>query len=236
MNFPHKNIFRIAHWIVVLSIPVFVGFGIIILSITPLYPRYEYAKESFPPDNYGWTQEQRLELALVAVAYLRRPEPAEEVIFMLEEQRLPGSDEPLYNEEEISHMIDVKLVADGLIERASLIAGAIAILGLIVLFWQPETRLLGYRAVRRGGMVLTLLLVGIGLFILIGWNTFFTLFHELLFPPDTWSFPLTDSLIRLFPNKFWFDYGTLTSGAVFVSGVIIWLLGAYLVRRHKQSG
>lgn len=39
------------------------------------------------------------------------------------------------------------------------------------------------------------------------------LFHELLFEPDTWYFPTSDTLIRLYPEQFWFD-SALTIGGI----------------------
>jgi len=34
---------------------------------------------------------------------------------------------------------------------------------------------------------------------------FFTLFHELFFTGDSWIFEYSDTLIRLFPLRFWQD-------------------------------
>ena len=68
--------------------------------------------------------------------------------------------------------------------------------------------------------------------ILLSWNLVFTQFHEILFPPDTWTFYYSDSLIRLFPEKFWFDFGLLWTGAIFLEGIILAVFGYFLVRRN----
>ena len=224
------SLLKLLQFLLTLGLPLWVGFGLFSASITPAYPRYEYNKATFPPDSYGWTNEQRLELALVAVDYLRRPEPADEVIYLLEDQRKPGTNETLYNEREIGHMLDVKRVSDGFVSRMARIGGALSVVGLGILFWQREKEA-AFRGIMRGGMVLTLLLAGIGLFIGVAWNRFFNLFHEILFPPNTWSFYLDDSLIRLFPNKFWYDYGVLISGAILIAGILLWGLGYWLLKR-----
>jgi uncharacterized membrane protein len=65
----------------------------------------------------------------------------------------------------------------------------------------------------------------------VSWNFVFTQFHEILFPPDTWTFYYTDSLIRLFPEKFWFDFGLLWTGAVFIEGLVLTGVGFLLLRR-----
>ena len=235
-------------WLVVLAMPFFLGFSAIRLFINGAewYVTYEYGKELFPEDLaiFGENererlglqqldQEERKSLALVAVDYLQRDEPAEEVIHMLEEQRLPGTNEPLYKPSEISHMIDVKRVTDS-IGQLNLIAGAIVVAGLLLLLWRPQTRRSAYRALLQGGVFTTVLLLFIGLFIILAWNLFFVQFHELLFPPGTWTFAYSDSLIRLFPEKFWFDFGVLLSLTALLFGVLATVIGYLLQRRNMR--
>ncbi|MDX1662816.1 MAG: DUF1461 domain-containing protein [Candidatus Promineifilaceae bacterium] len=234
-------------WLVVLAIPFFLGFSTIRLFINSaeLFLQYEYGKESFPADltfaseiqrqRLGltpFTQAERLALAQVAVDYLQRPEPAEEVIFLLEEQELPGRNESLYNPDEISHMIDVKRLTDT-IARLNWLAGAIVLVGLGVLLLREETRTIAYQAIFYGGVATTAVLLGLGLFIVLGWSIFFVQFHELLFPPGTWTFAYTDSLIRLFPEKFWFDFGVLVSVTALLSGMVTALVGYGLTRAAR---
>lgn len=245
----NKTAATVVQWLIVLTMPFFLGFSAIetFVNGAELYVAYEYGKPGFPRDleqvdvvtqqQLGLTpltQEQREELALVAVNYLQRPEPAEEVIFMLEEQRLPGSDRPLYNASEIGHMIDVKHVTDG-IARLNLVAALIVLGGLALLLWRAETRPLAYQAIFRGGVATMVILLLIGLFILLAWSIFFVQFHELLFPPGTWTFAYSDSLIRLFPEQFWFDFGVLLSGFAFLLGVAVTILGAFLRRRRPRT-
>ena len=47
------------------------------------------------------------------------------------------------------------------------------------------------------------------LLVLLAWNWFFIAFHGVFFDAGTWTFNWSDSLIRLFPDKFWFDAGVL---------------------------
>ncbi len=220
---------------VVVAMPFFLGLTNVGLIISPLYPRMEYAKANFPPDPYGFTQEERLELALVAVDYLQRRAPAEEVIYLLEEQVIPGTNTPLYNEREIQHMIDVKHVTDRL-GQVRLAAAAFVLLGLAILLWNPPTRREAYRAILHGGISTTLILLFLALFILLAWSVFFVQFHELLFPPDSWMFYMGDSLIRLFPEKFWFDLGVILSVGTLLEGVLVAAVGYWLLRRDWLKG
>ena len=64
-----------------------------------------------------------------------------------------------------------------------------------------------------GGSGLTIvILVGIVTYLLLNFNTFFTQFHEVFFESSTWTFLWSDSLIRLFPLKFWEDAFTFVGG------------------------
>lgn len=228
-----NNLFtRIMQWLIILGMPLLLGFGSFRLIINDAYPRYEYAKSSFPPD-FEWSNTQRLELALVAVGYLRRPEPAEDVIYLLQEQVKPGTNESLYNEREIGHMLDVKRVSDSVIRPLGWAGLALVGLGLIALLAAAGTRPLAYRGLMWGGLLTMLILLGIGLFLIVGWNTFFVTFHDLLFPAGTWTFPLTDSLIRLFPEKFWFDFGVLLVSAIFLEGGLVAALGRGLAHNSQ---
>ena len=231
-------------WLIVLTMPFFLGFLTIRLFVAGAhyYVVYEYGKDDFPADLAGvpeftrqqlglqpLTQGEREELAMVAVDYLQRRAPAEEVIYLLEEQRLPGSGQPLYNDDELSHMVDVKHVTDA-IGRLTWLAAVIVLGGLGLLLWRPETRSLAFTAIMQGGVSTTVILLFIALFIILAWSIFFVQFHELLFPPGTWTFAYSDSLIRLFPEKFWFDFGVLLSLTALGLGIVTGVAG-YLLRR-----
>lgn len=229
-----KPYVKIIRWLVVAAMPIFLGFTTITLMINDLYPTYQYDNPNFPADRFGFSNDERLELALVAVGYLQRSEPPDEVIYLLEEQRIPGTDLPLYNEREIGHMIDVKRLTDT-IRLGAVISGLVVIGGLLFMLARTETRPQAFTALWHGGLATTGVLVLIALFILVGWSVFFVWFHELLFPPGTWTFSYSDSLIRLFPEKFWFDFGLILSLIVLAEGLIVTGIG-YLLRRRVAAG
>jgi uncharacterized membrane protein len=57
------------------------------------------------------------------------------------------------------------------------------------------------------------------------WQTWFDLFHRFLFVPGSWLFSYSDTLIRLFPVKFWFDATLTISSLSFVGGLLLVLIG-----------
>jgi integral membrane protein (TIGR01906 family) len=224
---------KIVRWLVILAMPFLLTLGtlrLIIVWESPSYPSFEYGR--IAPDRYGFALEDRLELAEATLGYLRSSEPADEAIRLLEELSLPGVDQPLYNEREIGHMLDVKELTD-LFSRLIWVASIIVIGGLLYLLLKEERRTEGYRAIRNGGLFTTGALLLVIILIGLSWNLVFTQFHEILFPPDTWTFYLSDSLIRLFPEKFWFDFGLLWTSAVALEGIVLAIVGYSLLRRAR---
>jgi integral membrane protein (TIGR01906 family) len=223
----NKTIITIVRWLIVILIPFMLTLGTVRALIAWDYPSFEYSR--IPPDSFGFTPQERLDFAHATLDYLQRSEPASEVIHLIEDLRLPGTDEPLYNSREIGHMLDVKIIAD-VFRRLFWILLFIILASLVLLLSRPGTRLVGYRAIFQGGVLTTVILIGMMILVGLAWSFVFTQFHELLFPPETWTFLNTDSLIRLFPEKFWFDFGILWTGSILVEGIVTAIIGYGLVR------
>ncbi len=227
----NKRLYTIIRWLIVIAIPFLLILGTVRLLIAwenPTYPEWEYRR--IAPDAFGFTLEERLALADATLNYLQRPEPAGEVIYLLEDLRLPGTDEPLYNEREIGHMLDVKNVADAF-KSVLWVLSIIVVGGLILLLARPETRSQGAKALKHGGLLSVILVLAIILFMGVAWSLAFTVFHNLFFASGTWTFSYSDSLIRLFPEQFWFDFGLLWFGLILLEGIILALIGFGLGRR-----
>jgi integral membrane protein (TIGR01906 family) len=228
----NKLFVHIIQGAVIIAMPIFLLLTAGHLVINVWYLQYEYGKPDFPPDPYGFTQQQRLELATGSIRFLQRPEPVEIAIQLLVAQRLPGTDKPLFNPNELSHMMDVKRLTD-VLWRVQYAAGLIVIGGLIFLLARRETRWAGYRALFDSGILTTGMLVLMVLFVLLSWRMFFVVFHELFFPPGTWTFEYSTSLIRLYPDRLWFDAGTLITVGTLIAGLVIAGVGHLLGTRAK---
>lgn len=181
-----------------------IGLALRIL-LTPIFYTIEYNLPYFPADEYGFTKEDRLKYAPYAVDYLVNNE---DISYLGDLTFDDGS--PLYNERELSHMQDVKEVIKG-----SLTTWYITLAILFILFVTAYKRnwLHDYfNALRRGGwwmigLALSLAFVaGAGILLNpdIFW-TFFSGFHAIFFEGDSWLFYYSDTLIRLFPIRFWQD-------------------------------
>src|SRR5688572_24787681 len=75
------------------------------LLMFPAFMRWEYTRPGFPADPYGFTTEDRLEYGPRGLAYLFNNEG----IDYLGDLKFENGD-PVFNERELGHMHDVKLV------------------------------------------------------------------------------------------------------------------------------
>jgi len=199
------NKLLVLSWLVALLIPLaLIGLGLRAL-LTPIFLKIEYNMPYFPPDEYGFTKEDRLKWAPYALDYLVN---SADISYLGDLKFNDGT--PLYNERELSHMEDVKRVTKGALNAwyASLVL--LAALGVWAWFgnWWQAYRL----GLMRGGWLMVGLAVVVGLIVIVGivinpnifWS-FFAGFHSLFFEGDSWLFLYSDTLIRLFPIRFWQD-------------------------------
>ena len=175
------------------------------ILLSPIYFNVEYRMPYFPIDEYGMTQEERLQWAPYAVEYLVN---SADISYLGNLQFEDGA--PLYNERELSHMADVKNVVIGALRVWYLSLGILILLAILAQRrrWMPDY----LNGLRRGGMWMIGLAVALGLIAGIGITTnpdvfweFFALFHAIFFEGDSWLFYYSDTLIRLFPIRFWQD-------------------------------
>jgi integral membrane protein (TIGR01906 family) len=192
-------------WLVALLVPLaLIGLGLRVL-LTPLFLQIEYNMPYFPPDEYGFTKEDRLKWAPYAVDYLVNNE---DISYLGGLKFDDGTH--LYNARELSHMEDVKHVTQGALNVWYISLALLTLLG--IWSWRGGWTQAYRQGLMRGGWLMVGLAVGIGLIVVIGiavnpnvfWN-FFVGFHKLFFEGDSWLFLYSDTLIRLFPMRFWQD-------------------------------
>ncbi len=225
---------RSIKWTVVVALPFFLVLTAVRIMFTGWFPRWEYTRVSFPPDPYGFTTEQRLEYSLASIEFLNSPLPPEQAIDIIGVLRLPNSGQSLFTPEELSHMEDVKRLTDRL-KTVWLISLVVVVGGFAILLASKGNRRQAYLALRNGGALTAGLLAVLVIFALLSWRSFFVTFHDVFFPPGTWTFSWESSLIRIFPDKFWFDAFLIPLGAVFLLSLALWGLGSLLVRRTPET-
>ena len=213
---------RILRASLVLLIPIILILGSARLMATDAYLAFEYGKANFPPDTYGFTPQQRFILASTNIHYVRDHLPNDE----LSKQTLNGV--PVYNEREVTHMADVKAVFQGILRVWQVAFLLFLLLGFI--FWQNGDRTPFASALQSGGLLTSGLILSIAILAVFAWQTWFDLFHRFLFVPGSWLFSYSDTLIRLFPVKFWFDATLTISLLSLIGGLIMALIGWRIAR------
>jgi integral membrane protein (TIGR01906 family) len=79
------------------------------------------------------------------------------------------------------------------------------LLGLRIWAYWGGWQAVYFRGLERGGWLTVITIVTILLFVILAFNVIFVAFHEVFFNAGTWTFPTSDTLIRLFPERFWQD-------------------------------
>lgn len=202
-------------WIVTVLTPLVILMIAIRLLMVPLFAQIEYRLPGFPEDPYGFTLEDRLKWSAPSIRFLTNGDELSDLASLRFEDG-----EPIYNDRELSHMADVKAVVTGM--RIGLTAAMLVLLAVEIIAlrgaWR-EDLLLAYQ---RGGWAVIGLIVAILMFVLIAFDQLFTWFHMLFFQSGTWQFYTSDTLIRLFPIRFWQD-------AFIIVGVLSLVFGGLLI-------
>jgi integral membrane protein (TIGR01906 family) len=219
---------RIVSALLMLLVPVLLVIGSVRLIMMPLWLQIEYTRPGFPVDLYGFTTEDRLAYGGYGITYLLNGEdinylaelrlPAEKCVY---EYTSDGTTCPMFGGEALSHMADVKTVT---VAAFAVGLGAMLV-GLVSGVWLRRVNRRAFWLALRQGSWLTLTIIVVIVFGAVGaWDFFFDTFHALFFQAGTWRFLYSDTLIRLYPEQFWFDSAVMVgvftvTGALFISEI-----------------
>ena len=205
-----KTLARILSWLITILFPIALTFLGLRLLLTHAFPEIEYRTPGFPVDDYGFTLQDRLHWSKISIDYLLNNAD----ISFLGDLTFPDGS-ALFNERELSHMQDVKTVVQPVLWIGYGVWFFVLGLGVWARWggWWPEY----VQSLRRGGWLTVGLVVLLGILAGISFWQFFTVFHGLFFKGDSWLFLYSDTLIRLFPMRFWQD-AFLFGGALDVFG------------------
>ncbi len=240
MKAPHINVpeglRRTLAVLAVVSVPLFLIAASVTWAINDpgLYRR---GFEKYNISVYsGITDEDLIRVGAELRRYFNSPEEPLRVVVPVY-----GMERELYNEREVHHMRDVK----GLVRGVYWVAAITLVFLLIVngggyYLWRRgfarQMATLGLY----GGLLTLALVLAVGLFALVGFDSLFLLFHQVSFTNDLWQLdPRTDYLLIMFPQGFWFDatmriaFTTIAGAAllVSVSSGYLW----FISRRQDQT-
>ena len=219
---------RIASWLITIIVPFTLLLTGVRLLLTPVFIQIEYHTPNFPEDRYGMTLDERLHWSPVALEYILNDEG---ISFLGDLVFEDGS--LLFNERELGHMEDVKVVVTYALNVWYVLLAILVGSG----FWFRRE---GWRddylkRMANGGLLTMGLILGLLVFLLISFRALFTAFHAIFFEGDSWLFPFSDTLIRLFPVRFWQDAFIAVGVFAFISGLAIWWFFKDKLQKKKGS-
>jgi integral membrane protein (TIGR01906 family) len=207
--------------------PLVILIAIIRLVASPVFLWFEYHRPGFPADQFGMDTEQRMTLGSYGLDYLFNLAPPA----YLGNLRFDNGN-PVFTEAEVSHMVDVKQVMMGTM-IGGLIAAVLCIIIMVLLYRMRKGAIA--RSLFAGAVWFTIAMLIIAVVALVGWEAFFTGFHQMFFADGTWTFLTTDSLIRLYPGQFWMDAAIWVVGLTLLVMVIILVVTAPTGRRRYRN-
>lgn len=213
---------KFLHLLIIFLTPILIITTGMRIALSPLFVNLEYRLPNFPPDPFGFTLADRLQWADFSIKFIAGR--FNETTFS--QAAFPGGD-PLFNAREISHMVDVRDLT-----VIMLWVWRILVMLFLILFFSPKKILQRQKllqAMGSGAKVTIGIIVGVLLFLAINFDQLFTGFHRLFFEGDTWLFYYSDTLIRLFPLKFWQDLFIFIGALSFAFSV-----GTLLLSRKKE--
>jgi integral membrane protein (TIGR01906 family) len=208
-----KLIVKILSILVTLVVPFILIMMAIRLLINPLFLTVEYNLPNFPSDPYGFTTAERLKWGELSMDYLINSEPDDYLATLKFEDGTP-----LYNERELSHMLDVRVLVQSALTAWYILLGVTLLLGLTA--WKFGYLKELWKSITLGGWLTLGVIFLVILSTFIDFSALFTAFHGLFFQGDTWLFYESDTLIRLYPLKFWSD-AFIYVGAMTIIGALL---------------
>ena len=221
-----KIFLRVSQVVIAILVPVILILASVRMMLTPLFIQIEYRLPGFPEDTYGFSFEERLYWANISRQYLI----TRDSIDSLSDQNLDEKT-PLYNERELRHMVDVKNVVRGAMWVMIFSLCLIITSGFFLARNNQWKKFV--EAISWGGWLAVGLILSVLVYLGLNFNSLFTNFHKIFFEGDTWLFRYSDTLIRLFPIKFWRDAFIWISGMSLISGLLI---GWFTPRLKNELG
>ncbi|MCJ7716911.1 MAG: TIGR01906 family membrane protein, partial [Anaerolineales bacterium] len=204
--------------LITICIPVVICVLSILILLSPVFMNLEYRLPNFPEDSYGFRMEERLNFGNQTRRYLISNKTLED----LRNLKFDTGD-PIYKESELFHLEDVKIVIQGVL-KVFWVASAILLLSGFFARSQ-DWRQSYIQSVARGGWLTTGILGMILFLSIVSFQSMFTNFHKIFFEGDSWLFYYSDTLIRLFPIRFWQDIFIVFGISTIAGGVLLgWLL------------
>ena len=217
----------VASVVVTLAVPAILAVNGIRLATNDRYVESLYDYGGVPDDRYGLPDAERERLALIG---LRSIEPSTAAgIDLLREAHLPNGNSA-FNARELAHMADVRTAVSRAYRFQIVAVIGIAILA-VLLGLLSTTRAVVPVALARGAVLTLVVAVAVPIVAAASYDSFESTFHGLFFEGDSWRFEETDTLRRLYPDRFWLDTAVVIGLLTVLQAVVVFLSTRSWARR-----
>ena len=192
------------------------------LAFTETYLEWYYRSHDLPPDRWGMSKEDRLRLAKIGLRSVLSKEGMEE----LKKAKLPNG-KRAFNNREVKHMYDVQTFLYRFFKALYLSI----FLYFLILILIRDIGFTSKALIVSSLFSLTLFAVA-GTLSYLFYTKAFELFHNFFFDPVSWRFRDTDTLLRIYPMKLWFDSTMYVLLGTLSLCLLSFGLGVYL--RYKR--
>ncbi len=214
MNAVERGLARGMSWVVTILTPYVLIMTSIRIMLSHTFLELEYRAPGFPADPYGFSLADRLHWSELSWDYMLNKAG---ISFLADLHFADGT--PIYNARELSHMQDVKNLVQVTLQIWVVALAVLVALGAIAI-WRKWGR--DYlQGLSRGGWLTIGLIVLVLAGVALNFDWLFTEFHRVFFTGNTWLFYYSDTLIRLFPIRFWSDGFTLMGIFCVVAGLLL---------------
>jgi integral membrane protein (TIGR01906 family) len=202
------------------ALPIFFTANAIRVLLSETYVRASYPHLS--PDEV-LDEKRRAEFAVLG---LRAVDPLRgESVASLEEPRLP-SGRPAFTAKELRHMRDVRAWLWRLLVFELIVVAALAVAAV------RARRELARALLAGGAATLAIGVLAIGA-MLVDFDDVLLGFHKLLFEGRSWHFSNDDTLIRVYPERFWNWTGIAMAVLVLVQALVAIAVGEAIRRAGR---
>jgi len=221
-----RLVLRVCAILLIVSLPWFLALTSLLPLLSPAFLRFQYARPDVPPSTRFSPQERQM-MAEAAAHYLVSREGIDYLA------NLTGQDgSALFNERELTHMVDVKVLLGKAIALDLVLALLlVASVGILLASKETKDRIAAY--LLAGSLVAPALAISALVVVPLQFQWFFVEFHHVFFEGETWLFPRSDTLIQLFPEQFWFNALQAWLLLVVAESVVL-AIGAYVWRRRRR--
>ncbi len=201
--------------IIILLLPFVLVLFIGRFAFSNKFLKWEYKRSSFPTEHYGFSTADRLKYGPKFLDYLYTNKD----ISYLEDLTFSNG-KKLLIERELNHMKDVKKVIE-IINNLRLVLCILFAVCILFLIFNSNLKFI-FNNIFKGSILTIFCLISISIIGFFSFNTFFNYFHRLIgFSKGTWIFYESDTLIRLFPLKLWYDgFIILLSSLLGISSIL----------------